>query len=50
MCNEQSGLSEPVAAACDTLVRIPMREGADSLNLAAATAIMLYALTAQADA
>ncbi len=50
MGNEQSGLSEPVAAACDTLVRIPMREGADSLNLAAATAIMLYALTAQTDA
>ncbi len=45
MGNEQSGLTEAVATACDTLVRIPMRAGADSLNLAAATAIMLYALS-----
>lgn len=50
MGNEQSGLSEAVAATCDHLVRIPMRPGADSLNLAAATAIMLYAISAQADA
>ena len=44
MGNEQAGLSEPLAATCDTRVRIPMRPGADSLNLAAATAIMLHAL------
>jgi TrmH family RNA methyltransferase len=44
MGNEQAGLPTEMAKACDTLVRIPMREGADSLNLAAATAIMLHAL------
>ncbi|NQW11075.1 MAG: RNA methyltransferase [Alphaproteobacteria bacterium] len=44
MGNEQSGISDTMAAACDTLVRIPMRPGADSLNLAAATAIMVHAL------
>ena len=43
MGNEQSGLPPHVEAACDTLARIPMREGADSLNLATATAIMVYA-------
>jgi TrmH family RNA methyltransferase len=31
-------------AACDTLVKLPMRGRADSLNLAAATAVMLYDL------
>jgi TrmH family RNA methyltransferase len=40
---EQSGLSHPVAAACDVLVSIPMRGRADSLNLAVATGIMIYA-------
>lgn len=44
MGNEQAGLPTEMARACDTLVRIPMRPGADSLNLAAATAIMLHAL------
>ena len=43
MGNEQSGLPAHVEEACDTLVRIPMREGADSLNLATATALMVYA-------
>ncbi len=42
MGNEQSGLPGSVEAACDTLCLIPMRGGADSLNLAQATAIMLY--------
>jgi TrmH family RNA methyltransferase len=42
MGNEQSGLPPAVEAACDTLCLIPMRGGADSLNLAQATAIMLY--------
>jgi TrmH family RNA methyltransferase len=50
MGNEQSGLTEPIAVSCNHLVRIPMRPGADSLNLAAATAIMLYALAAPDDA
>lgn len=50
MGNEQSGLTDRIAASCTDLVRIPMREGADSLNLAAATAIMLYAIAAPADA
>ena len=42
MGNEQAGLPEQVEAQCDTLCLIPMRGGADSLNLAQATAIMLY--------
>ncbi|MEQ8396972.1 RNA methyltransferase [Thalassobaculum sp.] len=50
MGNEQSGLPARIAATCTRLVRIPMRDGADSLNLAAATAIMLYAVTASAGA
>ena len=43
MGNEQSGLPEHVEAACDTLSRIPMRDGADSLNLGVSTALMIYA-------
>lgn len=42
MGNEQAGLPQDVEAACDTLALIPMRGGADSLNLAQATAIMTY--------
>jgi TrmH family RNA methyltransferase len=42
MGNEQSGLTESLAQACDQLVRIPMVGEADSLNLAVATAVMLY--------
>ena len=42
MGNEQAGLPKDVEAACDDLVRIPMTGEADSLNLAAATAIMIY--------
>jgi len=42
MGNEQAGLSEEAAALCGTLVRIPMAGEADSLNLAVATALMLY--------
>jgi TrmH family RNA methyltransferase len=42
MGNEQAGLPDTVEAECDTLCLIPMRGGADSLNLAQATAIMLY--------
>ena len=42
MGNEQAGLPEAVEAQCDTLVRIPMRGGADSLNLAQSTAVVTY--------
>ena len=42
MGNEQKGLPEDVEAQCDTLCLIPMRGGADSRNLAQASAIMLY--------
>jgi len=44
MGNEQSGLPAEMEAGCDELVRIPMRGRADSLNLAVATAVTLYAL------
>lgn len=42
MGNEQSGLTEPLAKACDRLIRIPQEGKADSLNLAVATGIALY--------
>lgn len=42
MGNEQAGLPATAEAACDDLALIPMRGGADSLNLAQATAIMTY--------
>ncbi len=43
MGNEQKGLTPEMAAACDLNVKIPMRGRADSLNLAVATGIMIYA-------
>lgn len=45
MGNEQAGLTDDLAAACDVNVKIPMRGRADSLNLAIATGIMVYAAT-----
>jgi len=42
MGNEQKGLSDEMAAACKTLIRIPQAGQADSLNLAVATGICLY--------
>ncbi|AQS40744.1 MAG: tRNA/rRNA methyltransferase [Candidatus Tokpelaia hoelldobleri] len=42
MGNEQQGLSDNLAAACDRLARIPQAGQADSLNLAVATGVMLY--------
>lgn len=42
MGNEQQGLTPALAAACDTLVRIPQAGTADSLNLAVATGIVLF--------
>ncbi len=44
MGNEQSGLPAHMEDACDMLVKLPMRGRADSLNLAVATAVMLYDL------
>jgi TrmH family RNA methyltransferase len=44
MGNEQQGLTDELAAACDLLVKIPMRGRADSLNLAVATGVMLFAI------
>jgi len=42
MGNEQHGLTEKLATACDALVRIPMRGKADSLNLAVSAGLMIY--------
>jgi TrmH family RNA methyltransferase len=42
MGNEQQGLPDDLAAACDRLLRIPQAGRADSLNLAVATGVMLY--------
>lgn len=40
--NESAGLPPDYAAACDLLVKMPMRGKADSLNAAVATAVMAY--------
>lgn len=42
MGSEQAGLTPEMAAACTTLVKIPMAGKADSLNLAIATGVMLF--------
>jgi TrmH family RNA methyltransferase len=42
MGSEGPGLSEPLTAACTRLVKIPMAGQLDSLNLAVATALVLY--------
>jgi RNA methyltransferase, TrmH family len=44
MGNEQQGLPPEMAALCDVTVKIPMRGRADSLNLAVATGVMIYAV------
>ena len=46
MGNEQAGLPPELATICDVNVKIPMRGRADSLNLAVATGVMIYAATA----
>ena len=46
MGNEQSGLPEAYAAACDVLVKLPMHGRADSLNVAVATGILAYRVIA----
>lgn len=45
--SEGHGLSDPWLRAADLRVRIPMREGMDSLNVAAAAAVAFYALTSR---
>ena len=42
MGSEGRGLSDALAKACSTLVRIPMRDGPDSLNVAVAAGLMLF--------
>jgi TrmH family RNA methyltransferase len=42
MGSEGRGLSAEASAACSTLVRIPMKGGAESLNVAIATGLMLF--------
>ena len=48
MGNEQQGLPDGLAEACDTLIRIPQAGRADSLNLAVATGVALYEIRRQA--
>ena len=40
--NEGSGLSDGASGLCTHLVRIPMREGCESLNAACAAAVLMY--------
>jgi|EP01041_Mallomonas_annulata_P034874 TrmH family RNA methyltransferase len=47
MGNEQSGIPDDWALACDVLVRLPMAGRADSLNLAIATAVTTYEIWRQ---
>lgn len=42
--NEGNGLRKETIGACDHVVRIPMREGVDSLNVAAASAVAFWEL------
>jgi len=43
MGNEAWGLEEQVRAACDDVVRVPIHGHAESLNLAMAATLCLYA-------
>lgn len=47
MGSERQGLQEHHLALCETVVSIPMRGGSDSLNLAVATAVVLYEILNQ---
>lgn len=47
---EGDGLRDSTISSCDFTVRIPMRHGVDSLNVAACAAITLWELGAQNDA
>ena len=42
MGSERQGLNNDEMKACDLIVRIPMMQSSDSLNLAVATGVMLY--------
>jgi len=43
--NEGAGLSAPLRALADDVVTIPLASGVDSLNVAAATAVLLWSLS-----
>jgi tRNA G18 (ribose-2'-O)-methylase SpoU len=45
--SEGEGISRAVLAVCDDLVKIPMPEGVDSLNVASASAVFLYEVKRQ---
>ena len=45
--NEGHGMSEPIARACDALIRIPQQGGIGSLNAAIAASILLYEVQRQ---
>ncbi len=45
MGTEGQGLTDAAIASADTTVRIPMAHGVDSLNVAAASAVGLWAVT-----
>lgn len=47
MGSESRGLSQVVSNACKTLVKIPMKSGVESLNVATAAALMLYQAVAR---
>ena len=42
MGNESRGLTPDLTSSCTNLVRIPMKDGVESLNVAVATGLMLY--------
>ena len=46
---EREGLPEEIAERCDVRVTIPLREGAESLNVAAAAAIALQRIASASD-
>ncbi|MBX7253027.1 MAG: hypothetical protein K1X50_13685, partial [Candidatus Promineofilum sp.] len=48
--SEREGLTAAQTAACDALLRLPMRGRATSLNLAVAAGVMLYAIHDSLDA
>ena len=49
MGSERSGLASELQNMCDAIVRIPMLGRSDSLNLAVATGVMLYAIRNKLD-
>jgi RNA methyltransferase, TrmH family len=50
MGNEQTGLSSAVEGACTEMLRIPLAREVESLNLAVATGVLLFALAEPEDA